>query len=96
MRSLHRGEEIAAKGSRKQESVVERGKMVPRCNFFGTQINEVREHTLVSHIITSGLKQKCTQIPSPFPGKVFPAFSHGLMYFVLSVGSKNLEMEVSD
>ena len=50
LRSLHRGEEIAAKGSRKQESVVERGKWSQDATFFGTQINEVRKHTLVSHI----------------------------------------------
>ena len=40
----------------------------------------------------SGFQQKCTQLPGTF----FPALSHGLINFVPSVSSRNLETEVSD
>ena len=40
---------------------------------------------LISHLSqgSSGFIQRCTQFLTPFPGTVFPAFSHGVMYFVL-------------
>ena len=38
----------------------------------------------------SGLKQKCTQTPTPFLSTVFHALSHGEIHFLPSVSSKNL------
>ena len=46
--------------------------------------------------VPSDLKQKCTQLPTPFSGTVFNALSHGVIHFVRSVSFKNLEMEVFD
>ena len=45
---------------------------------------------------TSGIKQKCTQSPTPFLDTVFHALSRGVIHFVKSVSSKNLEIKVSD
>ena len=39
---------------------------------------------------TRGLKQKCTQTPTPFLSTVFHALSHGEIHFLTSVSSKNL------
>ena len=39
--------------------------------------------------ITSDLKQKCTQLPTPFWGTVFHAISLGVIHFVRSVRSIN-------
>ena len=38
---------------------------------------------------TSDLKQKCTQLATPFWSTVFHAFSHGVFCFVRSVRSRN-------
>ena len=44
-----------------------------------------------SHLskIISDLKQKCTQLPTPFLGTVFHALSLGVIHFVRSVRSRN-------
>ena len=38
---------------------------------------------------TSDVKQKCTQLATPFWGTVFHALSHGVIHFVWSVRSRN-------
>ena len=38
---------------------------------------------------TSDLKQKCTQLATPFWGTVFHALSHGVIHFGWSVRSRN-------
>ena len=38
---------------------------------------------------TSDLKQKCTQLATPFWSTVFHALSHGVIHFVRSVRSRN-------
>ena len=38
---------------------------------------------------TSDLKQKCTQLATPFGGTVFHALSQGVSHFVRSVRSRN-------
>ena len=47
--------------------------------------------TYVTHLskATSDLKQKCTQLASPFWDTVFRALSHGVIHFVRSVRSRN-------
>ena len=45
---------------------------------------------------TSDLKQKCTQLATPFWETVFHALSHGVIHFAPRVSSKKPEMEVSD
>ena len=37
----------------------------------------------------SDLKQKCTQLPTPFLGTVFHALSLGVIHFILNVRSRN-------
>ena len=49
------------------------------------------ETKYVSHLSegTSDLKQKCTQLATPFWRTVFHALSHGVIHFVRSVRSRN-------
>ena len=53
---------------------------------------------VISHLSkgTSCHKQNCTQTLTSFLGRVFHALSHGVIYFVPCVSSKNIKMEVSD
>ena len=65
-------------------------------------IKRLEKYCIISHLdhlqvslpphlskATSDLKQKCTQLPTPFLGTVFNALSQGVIHFVLSVSLRN-------
>ena len=80
--------------SRKVKPLSHLSKATPNKNVHGLQHHFLSRFFITLHMAhlskgTSDLKQKCTQLATPFSGTVFHALSHGMIHFVRSVRSRN-------